>query len=85
MLSEKPSARFCHYRIILETCVSCDLVEYETYGIQATSGKKENEEIYCTVSDISTDKRQVAEMVRRFNRFHLSSIHLLDAVEDMLP
>ncbi len=85
MLKEKLLARFCRYRIISENCVSCDLVQYTAYGIQAISTNKEDEQVYSTVSDISTDQRQVAEMVRKFNKFRLSPVHLLDAVEDMLP
>ena len=85
MLKKKLLARFCRYRIISENCVSCDLVPYTAYGIQAISGTRENQHVYSTVSDISTDQRQVAEMVRKFNRFGLSPLHLLDAVEDMLP
>ena len=85
MLKKKLLARFCRYRIISENCVSCDLVQYTAYGIQAIYGTKENEEVYSTVSDISTEQREVAEMVRKFNRYRLSPIHFLDAVEDMLP
>lgn len=85
MLADKLLTTFCFYRITSEICVSIDLVEYRSYGIQAISENKENQQEYTSVSDISTDKRQVAEMIKKFNRFHLAPIHLLDAIEDMMP
>lgn len=85
MLADKLLTRYCFYRITSEICVSCDLVEYRAYGIQAISENKEIQQEWANIKDVSTDRRQVAEMIRKFNRFHLAPIHLLDAIEDMIP
>ena len=85
MLRDKSQPTSCTYRIISETYLTHKHKDYQTYGIQAISRKKDDMQVYQTVSDISTDKIQVDEMIRMFNRFHLSQVHLMDVIEDMLP
>ncbi len=63
------------YEVISETLLfeeGCSVV----YGIR-TDDKQ--------VRDISTDRAFVEAMAESFNREQLDPIHLLDAIEDMLP
>lgn len=63
------------YEVISETLYfeeGCSVV----YGIRMDDKQ---------VRDISTDKSFVEAMAESFNREHLDPIHLLDAIEDMLP
>lgn len=75
----------CQYRIISEVLATYDCDKYTAYGIQVVSKFENKPIVYSTVSDISTERVQVAEMVEKFNDFELSPIHLMDAIEDMLP
>jgi hypothetical protein len=75
----------CRYRIVSEILASYDCDKYTTYGIQAVFECDERLIVYSTVSDISTDRIQVAEMVEIFNEYELSPLHLMDVIEDMLP
>ncbi|NMA93911.1 MAG: hypothetical protein GX975_04530 [Clostridiales bacterium] len=63
------------YEVIFETLYfeeGCSVV----YGIRTDDRQ---------VRDISTDKNFVEAMAESFNKEHLDPIHLLDAIEDMLP
>lgn len=74
----------CQYRIVSEVLASYDCDKYIAYGIEVFAEHKDKSVVYSTVSDISTDKIQVAEMVEKFNDFELSPVHFLDVIEDML-
>lgn len=75
----------CQYRIISEVLATYDCDKYTAYGIEVVSKCENRPTVYDAVSDISTEKYQVAEMVEKFNECELSPIHLMDAIEDMLP
>lgn len=75
----------CQYRIVSEILASYDCDKYTAYGIEVVSEYENKSIVYSTISDISTEKIHVAEMVEKFNDFELSPIHLMDAIEDMLP
>lgn len=85
MLKQERPVEPCRYRIVSEVLVSYDCDKYIAYGIQAVFERDNRTIVYSTVRDISTDKIQVAGMVEKFNQYELSPIHLLDAIEDMLP
>lgn len=85
MLKQEPPTEPCRYRIVSEILVSYDCDKYIAYGIQVVFERDNGMIVYSTVNDISTEKNQVTEMVEKFNTYELSPIHLMDAIEDMLP
>ncbi len=56
----------------------------EGYGIALIEGSNRGFSIRGFVSDISTDKAEVLELIARFNRLKLSPVHFFEAVEDFL-
>ena len=53
---------------------------YVSYGIKAVSGG----ETLALISDISTVRTEVEELVRKCNKYSLDPIHLIDVIEDFL-
>ena len=51
---------------------------YIGYGIACSEGEGK------ILFDISPCKTEVQTMIRKFNKLHLSPIHLIDAVEDCM-
>ena len=66
-------------KYILREDVLCEeeLGSYRAFGI--TCKKADGEE---HIPDISTDRELVEAMISKFNRYHLSPIHLRDAIEE---
>ena len=57
-----------------------------SYGIAAYADDVENgtATIVAFVHDVTTDKQALVELVSLCNRLELSTIHLMDVVEDFL-
>ena len=70
----------CQYEIIKETAQNEDIGEYETYGIKCLS----HDGSIKIISDISTDKKFVFNLVNKFNELDLDIIHFMDAVLDAI-
>ena len=62
------------YRIIMRTLHS-DGQEVLSYGISCSG---------ISVWDITTNERQLADLVARCNRLELNPCHLMDVVEDFV-
>ena len=67
------------YSVICETLISEEGTEYTTYGISTSI---EGEDI--VISDITTDRELLEDLVKRCNLGKLDVIHLYDVVEDFL-
>lgn len=57
-----------------------------SYGIAAYAHAEEDGTavIAASVHDVTTDKQVLAELVALCNRLELSTVHLMDVVEDFL-
>ncbi len=57
-----------------------------SYGIVAYSNADQDgtKTIVASVRDVTSDKAELSELVNDCNRLGLSTIHLLDVVEDFL-
>ena len=57
-----------------------------SYGIAAYADAEEDDTatIVASVHDITTDKQALDELVSLCNRLDLSTVHLMDVVEDFL-
>ncbi len=72
---------------ITEEIYSLGASSRTSYGIAAYANSAEDEAtatIVASVHDISADKQAIAELVLLCNRLELSTVHLLDVVEDFL-
>lgn len=56
------------------TFVSYDIAAYDSFV----------RDIVQTAWDVTSDRNLALRMVERFNRYQLSPIHLIDAIQDML-
>lgn len=70
--------------ILLTDEISVDSATRKGYGIALIEGNSRGFSICGFVSDISTDKAEVLELIARFNRLKLSPVHFFEAVEDFL-
>ena len=57
-----------------------------SYGIAAYADSTEDDTatIVASVHDVTTDKQALAELASLCNRLEISTIHLMDVVEDFL-
>lgn len=67
------------YHVIKTVCEELGTV---TYGISVRARGADGE--VCSVKDISSDKNVVQALAERCRKGRLSSVHLLDVVEDHL-
>ncbi len=65
------------YVLVEEQLFTPELGEYRSFGIRTKNGED-------FVSDVSTDRAFVSELVERCNREEVSPIHLRDIVVDAL-
>lgn len=72
----------CQYSVEEETFYSKEIGTYKTYGIKCTvnNGSK----CIRLISDVSTDKEFVLNLVNQFNKLRLNEIHFSDAVLDAI-
>lgn len=73
------------YRLIQETQHLSDVGWFPTYGIQAEERRHGQWIPVKTLHDVTLDHAVGQWMVERMNRLQLSPVHLLEAVESMLP
>ena len=71
---------------VTEEIYSLGISSRTSYGIAAYADSEENgtATIVASIHDVTTDKRALNELVSLCNRLELSTIHLLDVVEDFL-
>ena len=67
------------YSVICESLISEEGIEYTTYGILTSVGGED-----IVISDITTDREALEDLVNRCNLGELDVIHLYDVVEDFL-
>ena len=77
----KTGLQVVRYAVICEQMYCEELFRtYRSYGIVV----RKNGRVIKRVSDVSTDKRAVTELVRRCNEYSLDPVHLSDVIEDLL-
>lgn len=71
---------------VTEEIYSLGISSRTSYGIAAYMDSEENgtATIVTSIHDVTTDKRALDKLVSLCNRLELSTIHLLDVVEDFL-
>ncbi len=69
------------YQVFCQTLYDENVGEYQTFGIQ---GIGENGEIVVSVSDVSTNPRQVIKLAKRCTEGDLAPEHLRDVVLNSL-
>lgn len=71
---------------VTEEIYSLGISSRTSYGIAAYADSEENgiATIVASVHDVTTDKQALDELASLCNRLELSTIHLLDVVEDFL-
>lgn len=70
------------YKMIKEHLESEDIGKYTSFGIAAFDGV--GNEI-LKISDVSLKRSIVAKLVRKCNRYKVSTVHIYDIIEDILP
>lgn len=73
------------YRLVQETRHQADVGWFPTYGIQAEERRRGRWVCVTTLHDVTLDHGLAQRMVEQMNRLQLSPVHLLEAVESMLP
>lgn len=73
------------YRLIQETQHLAEVGWFPTYGIQAEERRRGRWICVRTLHDVTLDHGVAQRMVEQMNRLQLSPVHLLEAVESMLP
>ncbi len=71
---------------VTEEIYSLGISSRTSYGIAAYADSEENgtATIVASVHDVTADKQSLDELASLCNRLELSTIHLLDVVEDFL-
>lgn len=69
------------YKVICETLSSEIIGHYETFGV-AVFDSADNQ--VMKISDVSTDRDKVLDIVQKCNDGKLDAIHLLNVIEDSL-
>lgn len=71
---------------VTEEIYSLGISSRTSYGIAAYADSEENSTatIVASVHDVTADKQSLDELASLCNRLELSTIHLLDVVEDFL-
>lgn len=69
------------YVLVEEQLFTPELGEYHSFGIKAKNSGGEDMDF---VSDVSTDRAFVSDLVERCNRAEVSPIHLRDIIADAL-
>lgn len=73
------------YRLTQETRHLEDVGWFPTYGIQAEERRRGRWVYVTTLHDVTLDHAVAQRIVEQMNRLQLSPVHLLEAVESMLP
>lgn len=73
------------YRLVQETQHVPDMGCFPTCGIQAEERRRGQWVWVMTLHDVTLDHGDAQRMVEQMNRLQLSPVHLLEAVEAMLP
>ena len=68
------------YSVVCEEIESEYIGKYVSYGIEVSREGK----TVCRVSDVSTDRDEIEELVRLCEAEELSVLHIYDVIEDFL-
>ena len=79
--TKKRTAQIC-YSVVAQTVDASSTLRYTTYGIQATDYRGET---LLIVEDVSTKKAFVDSLVKKLELHEVSTLHLIDIIEDFLP
>ena len=72
------------YSVFVEMLKNEDSVAYTAYGIVVCSMEDNERKEVLKISDVSSDKSRVEELVDLCNKEQLEPIHIYDVIEDFL-
>ena len=73
-----------NYNIFVEDLKNEDFGAYTAYGIVVCSMENNQRKEVLRVSDVSTDKEIVENLIDLFNKEQLEPVHIYDVIEDFL-
>lgn len=72
------------YEIFTEELDNPSIGKYTAYGIAVYEMVNKNRKELIRVSDVSTDKNAVENLIELFNKECLDPVHIYDVIEDFL-
>lgn len=72
------------YEKFIEKLDKPGIGKYTTYGIVVYEMVNQNRKELIRVSDVSTDKNKVENLIALCNEEHLEPVHIYDVIEDFL-